>query len=739
MESIVEKLEDRKEIIQKYRDLLRISRDILQKEDLLLIRKAMILSFSKFPNQRTPAGVLNVVHYLSVARIVVQEMGLGRSSLISSLLYNLVLTKGIDFEEIKKVFGNQEVIITEGLSKVAELYSKNSSIQTENFRKLLLTFAQDLRVVLIIMAERLETMRKLNNYNSTDQEKIASEVSYLYAPMAHRLGLYTVKSELEDLSLKYLNPEMYFNIVNKLSESKKDRDQYIYDFIKPLKEELQGLGFDFEIKGRTKTIHSIWNKIKDQQTDFENVYDLFAIRIILKTDLKKEKADCWRVYSLVTDKYQPNPSRLRDWLSIPKSNGYESLHTTVLGPQKKWVEVQIRTQRMDEIAEMGLAAHWKYKGGKGESGLDEWLSKVRNLLDTSDSTSIDLMNEFRLDLYDDEVFVFTPKGDLIRLSKGATVLDFAYRIHSGVGNKCTGGIINNRHVPIRHVLTNGDSVEIITSKTQEPKDSWVKVATTSEAKTKIKQALRDLKSKEADLGRDMLSRRLKNSKIELSEAQIYQLTKHFKYKNVNDFFRDIGLEKIEISAVKEFVTREDKKETESGDDDALIGKTAANFIQPTPLENDNSTDALVIDKDLNNVEYKLSKCCNPIFGDEIFAFVAVTGGIKIHRITCPNASELKSRFGYRIQPASWTGGAVGSYSATLKIIGNDELSIVANISNLISKEQKVKMRSISVDSNHGTFEGTLTVFVTNKDVLESVIKKILNLKGVIKVTRIGLQ
>lgn len=737
MESKVEKEEDKIEIVLKYRELLKVSKDILQKEDIALIRKAMVLSFSQNPNQRTPDGQLTVVHYLTVARVVVQELGLGRTSLICALLYNLVRIKAIDIETVRKEFGDQAVIILEGLVKVADLYSKNSSIQTENFRKLLLTFAQDLRVILIIMAERLQTMRQLGGFPKADQEKIASEVSYLYAPMAHRLGLYTVKSELEDLSLKYLNPEMFTYIVEKLRESKEKRDQYIHDFIEPLKKELQTLGFNFEIKGRTKTIHSIWNKIKDQSTDFDHVYDLFAIRVILDTDLKNEKAECWRVYSIVTDKYQPNPSRLRDWISIPKSNGYESLHTTVLGPEKKWVEVQVRTRRMDEIAEMGLAAHWKYKGGKGESGLDGWLSKVRNLLENSDSTSIDLMTEFKLDLYDDEVFVFTPKGDLIRLSKGATVLDFAYRIHSAIGNKCTGAIINNKHVPIRHILNNGDSIEVLTSKTQEPKDSWIKIATTSEAKTKIKQAIRDLRSKEADLGRDMLSRRLKNSKIELTEAQIYLITKHFKYKNVNDFFRDIALEKLDISLIKEFIAKEDRKESDGVDED-ISSKTAANFVQNSSNEYERASDALLIDKDLSNIEYKLSKCCNPIYGDEIFAFVAVTGGIKIHRTTCPNAAELKARFGYRIQEARWTGGEVGSYSATLKIIGNDELSIIANISHLISKEQKVKMRSISVDSNHGTFEGTLTIFVTGKEILDILIKKILNLKGVIKVTRIGV-
>jgi len=576
-------------------------------------------------------------------------------------------------------------------------------------------------------------MRTLELYQEEDQLRISSEVGYLYAPMAHRLGLYVIKSEMEDLVMKFSNRDMYKFIAKKLNETKRARDKYIHEFIEPLKKELQEHGLKFEIKGRTKTIHSIYNKIKKQNTKFENVYDLFAIRVILDSQIKNEKAECWQVYSVVTDKYQPNPSRLRDWVSVPKTNGYESLHTTVLGPQNKWVEVQIRTERMNEVAEKGLAAHWKYKGVKGERGMDEWLSNVREILENPELNAVDFIDDFKLNLYDEEVFVFTPKGDLRRLKKGATVLDFAFDIHSEVGKKCVGARIDHRNVPIKYVLQNGDHVEILTSTNQEPKQDWLKIVVTSKAKTKLKQAIRELQYKEAEMGREVLSRRFKNWKLELNDQLLNQLVKQFGFKTIHDFMRAVAMEKIDFVRIKDFIVQSEKREQ---DEVEPAEKSAADFY--TTEEDLPEDDVLMIDRNLTNVDYKLAKCCNPIFGDEIFGFVAAAGGIKIHRANCPNAPDMRNKFGYRIVKAQWTVGSDTSYQATLKITGVDDIGIVTNISQVITKEMKVKMRSISVDSHEGVFEGTVTIFVDNTDRLTMLIKKIKNVKGVYSVSRVGM-
>ncbi len=729
-------ISDRVEILKCYRNLLRASSSILTWKDIKHIREAIVLSMQKTGFERHPSGKLVLVHSLEVARVTVEEMGLGKTSLICALLYELVRNSETTIEEIEKRFGKVEANIMDGLIKVYDLYRTSSSIQSENFRKLLLMFAKDIRVVLIIIADRLITMRSLGKHSLEEQLSISAEVSYLYAPMAHRLGLYTIKSELEDLVMKYTERDIYKFIAKKLNETKRERDRYIKEFIEPLKEELNKHDLKFEIKGRTKTINSIYNKMKKQNVEFEQVYDLFAIRVILDSELKNEKADCWKVYSIVADMYQPNPRRMRDWLTVPKSNGYESLHTTVLGPQNKWVEVQIRTKRMDEIAEKGLAAHWKYKGIRGESGLDEWLTSVREILENPELNAVDLIDDFKLNLYDDEVFVFTPKGDLIRMPKGATVLDFAFNVHSEIGKKCVGARVNSKNVQIKYQLQNGDHIEILTSSTQAPKQDWLNIVATARAKTKLKQALREQLYKEAEIGRETLIRRLKNWKLELNDQLIGQLVKNFRYKTVHDMFRDIALEKLDVVAIREFIQAQQKKESTEAATPGV--RSAENFVAAAKEETETADgEVLLIDKNLTNVDYKLAKCCNPIFGDDIFGFVGVSGGIKIHRTTCPNATELRNKYAYRIVKAQWTGEAgSGNYLAAIKVVGEDDIGIISNISSIISKETRVKLRSITVESNEGLFEGAVSVFVSNSLILNSLIKKIRAIKGVLSVSRI---
>ncbi len=728
--------EENRQILDAYRRLLRASGALLKWDDIKQIRKAIQLSMTNIGLNRRANGILSVIHSLEVSRITVEEIGLGRTALICALLYDTVRISSTSIDEINKIFGPQVANIMDGLVKVVDLYQRNTSIQSENFRKLLLTFAQDVRVILIIIADRLFTMRTLEKYDNENQVKISSEVSYLYAPMAHRLGLYSIKSEMEDLVMKFSNRDMYKFIARKLNETKRVRDKYIYEFIEPLKKELEEQNLNFDIKGRTKTIHSIYNKMKKQGVEFEQVYDLFAIRVIIDSEPKNEKADCWKVYSIVADKYQPNPSRMRDWLSIPKTNGYESLHSTVLGPNGKWVEVQIRSKRMDDVAERGLAAHWKYKGVKSDQGMDSWLSNIREILDNPEVNAVDFIDDFKLNLYDKEVFIFTPKGELKRLPKGSTILDFAFDIHSEVGKKCVGARVNQKNVPIRHVLRNGDQVEILTSSNQEPKQDWLNIVVTSRAKTKLKQALREIQYKESEIGRETLIRRLKNWKLELNDQLTGQLVKYFKYKSVHDFFRDIAIEKLDFVAIKECIQQLNKKDSEKEVQEQQIIRSAENFVS-VPTEDDHFGDnVLEIDRNLTNVDYTLAKCCNPIFGDEIFGFVSVSGGIRVHRENCPNALEMRTKYSYRIVKARWTGEAGGNYLTAIKVIGEDDIGIVSNISQIISKELHLKVRSISVDSNEGLFEGTVTVFVNNNQILTSLIKKIKGIKGVLSVSRI---
>ena len=670
---------------------------------------------------------------IKIVEIVLNEIGLGKAAVLSVLFHELVQKKVISTETIEKKFNTQVSSIINGMMRVEELYARNASLETENFRKLFLTFAEDVRVILIIIAEHLYIMRNLDEYQEEKRQSIAREASFLYAPLAHRMGLYAIKTEFEDLSLKYTNREIYREIAHKLNETKRSRDKFISDFITPLKEKLNELGYEFTIKGRTKSIHSIYSKIKKQNTAFENIYDLFAIRIIFDVPVEKEKAACWQAYSIVADMYQPNPKRLRDWLSIPKTNGYESLHTTVLSQEGKWVEVQIRTVRMDEVAEKGLAAHWKYKGIKSESGMDEWLKNIREILENPELNAVDFMDEFKLNLYDKEVFVFTPNGDLHKLPKGATALDFAFSIHSGLGSKCVGARVNGKNMPIKYVLNNGDQVEVLTSATQKPNPAWLNVVTTSKAKNKIRQALKEIEFKDAEIGRETLIRRFKNWKIDLDDGKISRLAKKKGFKTVSDFYQEIARENLDMHVVRETYIDLDKP-TVPEQPELRRADSFSKEAQHT--DSQTKEDVLVIGEDLKGVDFKLAKCCNPIFGDEVFGFVSVVGGIKIHKTDCSNAPQMIARFGYRIVKARWSGKSVGSqYPITLRIVGHDDIGIVTNITSLISKEKNITLRSISIDSNAGLFQGNLTIMVNDTNELDGILKKLKLVKGVKSVSR----
>lgn len=646
-----------------------------------------------------------------------------------------MLKKVITLEEVEKTFDADVTLIIQRLLKTSDLYARNTAVNSENFHHLLFSFAEDVRVILIMIADRLCLMRLGKQLKEDDRLRLATEASYLYAPLAHRLGLYKIKSELEDLSLKYTDPKQYDFIKKKLNETKRSRDIYIAEFIAPIKKKLQEAGLQFDIKGRTKSIHSINNKLKKQKIEFEGIYDLFAIRVVLDTPLKKERSECWQVYSIITDMYQPNPNRMKDWISIPKTNGYESLHITVMGPQNKWVEVQIRTRRMDEIAERGLAAHWKYKGVKAESGLDEFLNTVRAALEEKENNPLDLMQDFKMDLYKDEIYVFTPTGELIKLAKGATVLDFAFAIHSKLGCKCVSAKVNEKNVPIKYVLNNGDTVSVVTSPTQTPKRDWLNIVVTSKARVKIKQALREETAKAVDFAKEMLQRRFKNRKIEMEEPHLMRYIKKKGFKTVTDFYIEIAEERLDpnnvIDEYQEFV----RKETETNDRSET--RSAGEYITTTEVEEiSTNKDVLVIDKNLTGIEYKLAKCCNPIYGDEVFGFVS-TQGIKIHRMDCPNAQEMFSRFGYRIIRAKWSGKGDNGYVVTLRVVGRDDIAIVTNITSVIGKENGVTLRSLNIDSVDGIFQGNFAVLVRDTNSLNMLVKKIKSVKGVKTVDRLN--
>ena len=716
----------------QYRELLRLYPALFSFEERKELRGIIKRYYALYPQEGEAPG-RSISDKMKIVQIVLEEIGLGKAAVLSVLFHELVENKQLRVDEIESKFNTQVSSIIQGMMRVGELYERNASLETENFRKLFLTFAEDVRVILIIIAEHLQIMRTLEMFPEESRQNIARETSFLYAPLAHRMGLYAVKTELEDLSLKHTNRDIYRDIAHKLNETKRSRDQFIAEFITPLKEKLTEIGFKFEIKGRTKSIHSIYTKIKKQNTVFENIYDLFAIRIIFDVPLDKEKAACWQAYSIVTDMYQPNPKRLRDWLSIPKTNGYESLHTTVLGPEGKWVEVQIRTVRMDEVAEKGLAAHWKYKGIKSESGMDEWLKSIREILENPELNAVDFMDEFKLNLYDKEVFVFTPNGDLHKLPKGATALDFAFSIHSALGCKCVGAKVNGKNMTIKYVLNNGDQVEVLTSPTQKPSPAWLHIVTTSKAKTKIRQALKEVEFKDAEMGRETIIRRFKNWKIELDDGKISRLAKKKGFTTVSDFYQEIAHEKLDMLVVRDAYLDLDKPTVIEFSELRKADSFSKDILS---TETTGKDDVLVIGEDLKGVDFRLARCCNPIYGDDVFGFVSVIGGIKIHKTDCPNAPQMIARFGYRIVKARWSGKSIGSqYPITLRIVGHDDIGIVTNITSLISKEKNISLRSISIDSNAGLFTGNLTIMVSDTHELDGIIKKIRIVKGVKSISR----
>lgn len=671
------------------------------------------------------------------AEILEEEIGLKGDAIQAVYLIPEIEEGCITMEQVEEQYGNQVLRILQGLNRIQQLYQKNPVIESENFRNLLLSFAEDMRVILIMIANRVNLMRQIRDTKNVEAKmEVSQEAAYLYAPLAHKLGLYKLKSELEDLSLKYMEHDAYYMIREKLSETKKSRDAYIAAFIKPVEEKVKAAGINCHIKGRTKSIHSIWEKMKKQKCGFEGIYDLFAIRIIIDCPEEKEKMQCWQAYSIVTDMYQPNPKRLRDWLSVPKSNGYESLHITVLGPEQKWVEVQIRTERMDEIAERGVAAHWRYKGVKGETGLDEWLTGIRNMLEHSDG--LDAMDQFKMDLYEDEVFVFTPRGDLYKFPVGATVLDFAYHIHSKIGNQCTGGRINGRVVSIRQILKSGDQVEILTSSNQKPRQEWLSIVKTSRAKSKIRLALKETQQRDGLFAKEMLERKFKNRKIEQEDSVMFHVIKKLGFKEVSDFYKQIADGVLDVnSVIDKYIEVRDGEKTITGDN---VARSASEFeleqSKFSPVNTGLSDDTLVIDRNLKGLDYQLARCCHPIYGDPIFGFVTINGGIKIHRQDCPNAPELRRRYGYRVVKAKWSGKGSSQYSITLRVIGNDDIGIVNNLTSIISKDERLVLRAINIDSHDGLFSGNLVVMLEDTSRLESLIKKLRTVKGVKQVERL---
>ena len=722
-------------LIKLYKQLKQLSGDTLQKDDCFKIKKHLHHFITEGNLPRNVFGMNPVIKDMQTAIIVAEEIGMKRASILSIMLHEPVKYGLCSLDFVQKEYGEDVAGIIKGLVKINELYSKSPTIESENFRNLLLSFAEDMRVILIMIADRVNLMRQIKDAeNEEARQQVSNEAAYLYAPLAHKLGLYKLKSELEDLSLKYMEKDKYYHIKEKLNETKASRDRYIAAFILPIQKKLEEAGLKFHMKGRTKSIHSIYQKMKKQKCPFEGVYDLFAIRIILDSEFEKEKQECWQVYSIVTDMYMPNPKRLRDWLSVPKSNGYESLHTTVMGPEGKWVEVQIRTERMDDIAERGFAAHWRYKGVKGESGLDEWLTTIRETLENAGS-DLEVMDQFKLELYEDEVFVFTPKGDLFKLPKGATVLDFAFSIHTKLGCKCIGAKVNGKNVPIRQKLNSGDQVEIMTSNTQSPKQDWLNIVTTSKARTKVRQALKEIEARQTEFAKETIERKFKNRKVEYDESVMMRLIKKLGYKTVTNFYQDIAIEKLDANDILDMFVEMKKKESESREE--VLYRSAEGYsIQPQTEDKDYKDDVLVIDQNLKGLDFKLAKCCNPIYGDEVFGFVTINGGIKIHREDCPNAPEMKARFGYRIVKAKWAGKSQGKqYPITLRVVGHDDIGIVTNITSIINKETGILLRSINIDSHDGLFSGMLTVMVDDTAKLEALIKKLRTVKGVKQVNR----
>ncbi len=722
----------RKIILSQFRGLVRTCRDEYDRDSMVLIRKSFDFIVSNSIEEQTLFGVHPVEYSTRLARMTVKELGLDALGVSATLILHCVELNAIRLELVRKDVGDRTAAIVEELLKISTLDTTTSTGQSENMRNLILTLATDFRVILVKIAERLNLMRQMDLILEKEQITLACEAKFIYSPLAHRLGLYNIMSEMEDISMSVLDKDAYQTIAEKLKASTTRRNKFMREFISPIRDDLEKEKFTVEIKGRPKAISSIWRKMRKQNVDFEEVFDKFAIRVIIDTPLKKEKAACWRAYSIITDHYQPNPERLRDWISAPKSNGYESLHTTVVVPGGDWVEVQIRSKRMNEIAEKGLAAHWKYKGIKGQAGIDQWIEKVRDAMASADIDADNLIEDLKLSQFSKEIFVFTPNGDLKKFAENATVLDFAFDIHTDVGYSCVGAKVNGKNVPIRYTLQNGDKVEVLRSKNQKPKVDWLNFVVTSKAKGKIKQALKESKLKESEQGKEILKRRFRNWKIDFDDSSVRRTIQHFKYRDAIDLYYDVATQKIDLLQIKELLSSSGKPVvTKPG----KIGEGAVDKLPGSAAPE--SGDFLVIDEKLANVEYKLAKCCTPIHGDSVFGFVTIGSGISIHRMNCPNAQQLLSRFGYRVVKARWTNVEKDAFfPVTLQITGVDALGIVSNVSDVISKDLQVNMRSISIDSNDGMFEGSITLFVKDTQHLEALIRKLKKVKGVINIRRL---
>ncbi|MBL7912444.1 MAG: bifunctional (p)ppGpp synthetase/guanosine-3',5'-bis(diphosphate) 3'-pyrophosphohydrolase [Bacteroidia bacterium] len=722
---------ERKEILNRYKILIKACKRRLEKGDKETIRKAFEVAVEAHKEMRRKSGEPYIYHPIAVAQICAEEIGLGATGIVCALLHDTVEDTDLTLEDVKGLFGEKVAQIINGLTKISGVIDNTSSIQAENFRKVLLTMSEDIRVILIKLADRLHNMRTLEHMKREKQMKIASETLFLYAPLAHRLGLNNIKTELEDLGLKYTNAEGYYDIAVKLQETEPERKRFVQKFIEPLKEILGEQGFQFKIFGRPKSIFSIYNKTKTKGVAFEEIYDLFAIRIVIDTPLEQEKSDCWKVYSIITDFYHPSPERLRDWISTPKSNGYESLHTTVMGPEGKWVEVQIRTVRMDELAEKGYAAHWKYKDSAAdkESNLENWLQRIREMLENPDPNALEFMDDFKLNLFSDELFAFTPKGDMKTLPVGATALDFAFEIHTKVGEQCIGAKVNFKLVPLSYELKSGDQVEILTSNKQTPKEDWLGYVITAKAKSKIKSSLKEQRKKTAEEGREIMERKFYKNKLDFTLQNVNDFCQFLKIPSSQELFYRAALGNVDIKEIKEYIRYKNNPVKPSR-------KTATPKIEQLVTNARGSSDMLVIGDDMQKLDYKLSPCCNPIPGDDVFGFITVAEGIKIHRVNCPNAIKLLSNYAYRVVKAKWLNDQMISFLAGIKIIGTDELGLVNNITKIISSENNVNMRSIKFDTDDGLFEGTIMIYVHDTKHLNHLMDVLKKVKGVTKVDRI---
>lgn len=725
--------DEKKLILREYRALLRALKTKLKPGDKMLLRNAFEMAAEAHKTMRRKSGEPYILHPLAVAMICVEEIGLGVRSTICALLHDTVEDTDVTLQDIQREFGVEIAKIVDGLTKIATVMDSNASQQAENFKKILLTLTDDPRVILIKLADRLHNMRTMDSMKREKQLKISSETVYVYAPLAHRMGLYNIKTEMEDLSMKYMEPDTFRFIAQKLQDTKRERTRYINDFIKPIKEKLDKTGFDFEIYGRPKSIHSIWNKIKKKGVAFEEVYDLFAIRIIVNALPSKEKEECWKVYSIITDAYNPSPERLRDWLSNPKSNGYEALHTTVMGPQGKWVEVQIRTKRMNEIAEKGLAAHWKYKEGTNdESRFDQWFAQIRESLANNDSESIDFLQDFKTSFLTEEIYVYTPKGDVKMLPIGATALDFAFGVHTAVGSKCIGAKVNHKLVPISYKLKSGDQIEIITSAKQKPNPEWLNFVVTSKAKAKIKDTLKEEKRAIADDGKYILQKKLEGMGAAMSVANMEELCQYYKINSTLDLHFEIATKKIDLKELKEFTLHGDKlvapKPIKQIDD-----KPAYDPEYKVPSKKD--TELIIFGESSDKIMYTLANCCKPIPGDDVFGFVTTGEGLKIHRTNCPNATRLMANYGHRVVKTKWAKNKEISFLTGLKIIGLDDVGVIHKITNLISGEMKVNISAMTIEAKEGIFEGNVKVFVHDKDELENLVTALLSLQGIERVDR----